>query len=79
MHPGDPEKSRFAVIAGRRVGKAVQRNRAKRLIRAAIQVYLPKITTGMDIVFIARARMGSASYQSVEIALGNLLERAQLI
>ena len=32
----DPPQNRYAVIAGKRVGKAVQRNRAKRLVREAL-------------------------------------------
>jgi len=34
--PGDPGPPQAAVVAGRRVGTAVRRNRAKRRLRAAL-------------------------------------------
>lgn len=51
---------RVAVIAGRKVGNAVTRNRAKRRIRAALRdVHVP---AGLDVVVIARGPATSAPY-----------------
>jgi ribonuclease P protein component len=77
--PNYSEHSRIAVSAGRSVGKAVQRNRAKRLIRAAIQSMLGSIKPGWDIVLLARHPMASASFQETCQALNNLFERANII
>ncbi len=71
--------SRFGITAGRSVGKAVQRNRAKRLLRAAVQSSSPEIVAGWDIVLIARLPTKDASYYQVQSALVTLLRRASLL
>ncbi len=70
---------RIGVSAGRTVGKAVQRNRAKRLIRAALQPNLAMISTGYDLVFIARQRMRTANLEEARDSIITLLSRAKLL
>lgn len=71
--------SRFAFAAGRSVGGAVVRNRAKRLMREAVRLTLAQIEPGHDCVFIARQPMVQASYSQVETAVITLLRRAHLL
>jgi ribonuclease P protein component len=71
--------SRFAFLASRRVGKAVARNRARRLLREAVRLKLDDIQRGWDCLFIARRDTPGASYQEVEAAVGQLLGRAGLL
>ena len=54
--PGDPAAAlRVGYTASRRVGGAVQRNRAKRRLRTAAAAVLPRCgAAGMDYVLIAR-------------------------
>lgn len=73
------ESSRFGVAAGRSVGKAVRRNRAKRLLRSALQQFLPEIKPGWDVLLIARHRMAGASFPQTVTALAALLGRATLL
>lgn len=77
--PNDLEHSRFGIAAGRAVGKAVQRNRAKRLMREGLRPFFPVIAPGWDIVLLARASMAEASLDSTSQALRNLLSRAHLL
>jgi ribonuclease P protein component len=77
--PNDLQQSRFAVSAGRTIGNAVHRNRAKRLIRSALQPLVPAIDNGWDLLIIARKPVISASYSDVHQALIYLLGRADLI
>ena len=77
--PNNKEYSRFAVSAGRSVGNAVQRNRAKRLIRAALQNLITRIKIGWDIVLIARRPLANANCQKTQVALTSLLKKAHLI
>jgi len=75
----DETNSRFAVTAGRSIGNAVKRNRAKRLIRAALKDFLNGVKPGFDGVIIARRPLISSSYEETRLALQSLLEKAGLI
>ena len=46
---------RIGITASKKIGNAVQRNRARRVIRAATEM-LPGIAGGYDIVFVARTK-----------------------
>lgn len=71
--------SRFAVSASRRVGPAVSRNRAKRLLRAAVHSNLTEIEPGWDCLLIARQSTPNASYGEVQTAVKQLLSRARIL
>ena len=73
------EHSRFAVAAGRSMGNAVQRNRAKRQLRAALRPLLPQIEDGWDAVVMARRPMSQASFRDIQGALKAGLRRACLL
>ncbi len=75
----EDEVSRFAFVAGRSVGKAVVRNRAKRLLREAVRLNLPGILPGRNCLLIARPAIVGASFAEVETAVLYLLQRAQLL
>ena len=47
---------RYGISASKRIGCAVERNRAKRVIRAAFREAAGEISGGWDIVFVARSR-----------------------
>ncbi len=76
-NPGN--NSRFGVSAGKSVGNAVKRNRAKRLLRAAIQEFYSKIEPGWDIVLIARKPLVNATMDQAGSAMQTLLHRAHII
>jgi len=70
---------RVGVSAGRALGGAVQRNRAKRLLRETMRPLVPLLSSGWDIVLIARAPLISAQLQNAQTAVLGLLRRAGLI
>jgi len=73
------ERTRIAVSAGRSVGNAVKRNRAKRLLRAACQPLIGVIQPGWDIILLARKPMANTSFQQTSQALLGLLTQANLL
>jgi len=77
--PNEMEQSRFAVAAGRSIGNAVKRNRAKRLIREAIHPQIPSIETGWDLVILARKPILNAKLDEIRVALINMLTQAELL
>lgn len=77
--PNDLEQVRIGVAAGKSIGKAVQRNRAKRIMRAAIQPHLSKIKSGNDCVLIARNSILSTNAVQLSQVLQELLQKARLI
>ena len=70
--------TRVGVAAGKSVGNAVKRNRAKRLMRAAARDLYSQIKTGWDFVLIARAPIIQTKMPQVRSALQQLLQRADL-
>jgi len=70
---------KVGVAAGRTVGTAVARNRAKRLLREAMRTLIPNITSGFDLILIARPRLVSATLEETRQALLTLLQRARIL
>jgi ribonuclease P protein component len=70
---------RVGVSAGLAVGNAVKRNRAKRLLRAAMNGVLTQTTPGSDLLLIARSPLPDADLLQTRAALTNLLKRAGLL
>ncbi len=79
FYPHPEPGIRVGVAAGRKLGKAVRRNRAKRLLRAAIQSFLPFITQSGDMILIARPPILQANFAEIRQALEALLRRAGLL
>ena len=77
--PNEMDKSRFATAAGRSTGNAVQRNRAKRILRETLRPLIPGIASGWDIVLLARKPISNAGYLETQAALKSLLSRANLL
>lgn len=71
--------SRFGFAVGRRLGKAVQRNRLRRQMRESVRRQLPSVAPGWDVVFISRPSMGEASGSDVAQAVQELLGQAGLL
>lgn len=68
------DQARAAVVAGRDVGGAVQRNRAKRRLRAALAT--GALPPGLDLVVRAHPATVDADFVVLETELGDLIGRA---
>ena len=75
--PNGLSLSRYGFSVSRRVGKAVVRNRVKRLLREILR--LTPLQPGWDIIFIARPAAATANYANLKKTVEALLSRAQLL
>ena len=76
--PNGRPVSRFGLVASKRIGKAVERNRARRLMRESVRRHLAKIPPGWDCVLIARAPLVESTWAQVDAAVTQLFQRAHL-
>lgn len=79
VYPTAGESIRVGVVASRAVGNAVQRNRAKRQLRACLNRVMPSLQTGWDFIVLARRPILEANFDDICNALGGLLARARLL
>jgi ribonuclease P protein component len=76
--PAD-QATRAAFVSGRRVGNAVARNRARRLMREAWRALVPEIRGGFDIVFVARTDVEAAGMRDMLADMRGALDRAGVL
>jgi ribonuclease P protein component len=70
-----PGSGEWAVVATRRVGGAVERNRAKRILREAWRQVSPQVTGDIDAVLMAREAIRGATTQDLVSEMTELLPR----
>ena len=71
--PNGGTKPRLGVAATRKLGSAVERNRAKRRARELFRRH--KLAAGLDIIIVPRREMLDASFSSLEADYLAALER----
>ncbi len=74
-----PGSGSVAFVAGRRVGGAVLRNRARRVLRAAWRELAPRVREGFDVALVARGTIRGAKTQDLVAEVDELLSRARVI
>lgn len=69
--------TRCGFVVSKRIGKAVERNRARRRIREAVRLSYEQIAPGWDLVFIARsATLTTTEFHRIQAQVEQLLRRA---
>ena len=66
IRPNRLDKNRLGLTCSKTVGKAVERNRAKRVIKEAYRLNEQKIKKGFDVVIVARVRAKDARCTDIE-------------
>jgi ribonuclease P protein component len=66
-------QTRFGLATGKRLGGAVNRNRARRRIREVLRVMAPSFQPGWDVLIIARPAIVEADHEALVGALGRVL------
>jgi ribonuclease P protein component len=75
----DEGVTRVGFSVSKRIGKAVTRNRVKRLLREAIRLRFPDIVQGYDLVVIARGPIANAPWREIVAAVDQLLLRSRMV
>lgn len=70
---------RIGITASKKIGNAVTRNRARRVIRAALQQTLPADMSNYDIVFVARGKTAKSKSWQLEKIMKKQLECAGIL
>ena len=76
--PNNLSFSRFAIAAGRSVGNAVLRNRAKRRLRSCLEMIAPKVQPGWDLIIYGRKPLVTAKFSEISQAMNEVLQKANL-
>lgn len=72
-------ETRVGITSGKKIGNAVKRNRARRLIRAAFSQYENRLNGGYDIVFVARTKTPLVKMQEVSTQMEAQLKRLGML
>jgi ribonuclease P protein component len=72
-----PGSGEVAFVAGRRLGGAVERNRARRILRAAWRELALSGENTHDVVLVARAAIRGAQTQDLVAEMTDLLRREE--
>ncbi len=70
---------RIGLSVSKKIGKAVVRNKVKRLIREAIRQVLPQLTWTGDLIIIARTPLADMEYHELQSSLMHCLKKSKLL
>jgi ribonuclease P protein component len=73
-----PGSGDVAYVAGRKIGDAVERNRARRILRAALKEIARDGVTDHDVVLVAREQIRGAKSHDLAAEMGELLEQGRV-
>ncbi len=68
-----------AVVASRRVGGAIERNRSRRILRAAWREVAPRVGNDEDVVLVAREAIVGAKTQDLVAEMTELLRLDEVL
>ena len=70
---------RVGITTSKKIGNAVERNRCKRVIRAAYRSLLPEINGNYDFVFVARSKTKFKKSTEIQGIMSAMLQKAGAI
>ena len=70
---------RMGITTSKKIGNAVERNRSRRIIRAAFRELTPSVNGGYDFVFVARSRTKHLKSTDIQKIMFHQLNKAGVI
>ena len=77
--PAAARKTRIGFVTGKKVGCAVERNRARRLMKEVYRLNQHQIREGYHIVIVGRGPLKDATYERAEKEILYLLRKSKLL
>ena len=71
--------NRYGFVTGKYLGKAVIRNRVRRLLKESARLLHPQLRAGFDVVFIARQPVIGQPFAAVQRIVKGLTQRAGIL
>lgn len=78
-YPNRTGETKLGITVSKGVGKAVKRNRAKRLVRACFQAAKPHIKPGYNIIIVARTVLAHMKQRDAMANLEYCLKKSELM
>lgn len=70
--------NRLGITVSKKIGKAVVRNKVKRLIKENYRLKENLLVTGFDLVIVSRVRANSANFRMISQAMDGLFDKINL-
>ena len=77
--PSSTQKTHIGFVTGKTVGGAVERNRARRLMKELYSLNQHQISDGYHIVIVGRGPLKDATYERAEKEILYLLRKSKLL
>lgn len=79
IYPNSLDFNRVGIITSKKLGKAVTRNKLRRLFRESYRSLSDKVSCGFDLVIIARSFSEGKEYREIQSSLLHLFKRANIL
>lgn len=76
LKPNGAGICRIGITVSKKIGNAVERNRCKRIIRAAFRNIAPQIKGNWDFIFVSRAKTKYVKSTDIEKIMIEILQKA---
>jgi ribonuclease P protein component len=71
--------NRLGIVANKKVGKAVLRNKVRRLIRENYRLIEDRVEKGYDIVIVSRVKASKSNYYDIKKSIVKLFDKTKLL